>query len=126
MGSVSSISKDKGAMSERRRHTRYAGDGLMVWVEGRIYPAIDISLGGVRLSGGHPVRRGAVVDLKLIPCHGEVMMLGLAAIAQGQVLAAGPSGIRLAFISPRYSLARTVVHHARHQHLNAMFSPPVG
>lgn len=126
MGSVSSISKDKGAMGERRRHTRYAGDGLMVWVEGRIYPAIDISLGGVRLSGGHPVRRGAVVDLKLIPCHGEVMMLGLAAIAQGQVLAAGSSGIRLAFISPRYSLARTVVHHARHQHLNAMFSPPVG
>jgi hypothetical protein len=126
MGSVSSIGKDKDAMSDRRRHTRYAGDGLMVWVEGRIYPAIDVSLGGVRLSGGDQVRRGAVVDLKLIPCHGEVMMLGKAATAQGQVLAAGPSGTRLAFVSPRYSLAKTVVRHARLQHLDGVFSPPVG
>lgn len=126
MGSVGSISKDKSATSERRRHTRYAGDDLMVWVEGRIYPAIDVSLGGVRLSGGPPLKRGAVVDLKLIPCHGEVMMLGLAAAAQGQVLAAGPSGTRLAFVSPRYSLAKTVVRHARFQHLDGVFSPPVG
>lgn len=126
MGSVSGISKDKGAMSERRLYTRYAGDGLMVWVDGRIYPAIDVSLGGVRLSGGHPVRRGAVVDLKLIPCHGEVMMLGLAATVQGQVLAAGPSGTRLAFVSPRYSLAKTVVRHSRLQHLDGVFSQPVG
>lgn len=126
MGSVGSISKSNGATSERRHYTRYAGDGLMVWVDGRIYPAIDVSLGGVRLSGVQPVKRGAVVSLKLIPCHGEVMMLGLAAAAQGQVLAAGPSGTRLAFVSPRYSLAKTVVRHARTQHLDGVFSQPVG
>lgn len=126
MGSVGSISKNKGAMSERRRHTRYAGDGLMVWLDGRIYPAVDVSLGGIRLSGVQSVKRGAVVDLKLIPCHGEALMLGLAAAVQGQVLAVGPSGIRLAFVGTGYSLAKMVVRHARRQHLDGVFSQPVG
>lgn len=126
MGSISNTRNTNGAMSERRRHIRYAGDGLMVWLGGRIYPAIDVSLGGVRLSGVQPVKRGAVVDLKLIPCHGEAMMLALAAAAQGQVLAAGPSGIRLAFVGTGYSLAKTVVRHARRQALDGAFNSPVG
>lgn len=123
MGSVSSSSKNNGAMSDRRRYTRYAGDGLMVWVDGRIYPAIDVSLGGVRLSGIQPVKRGAVMGLKLIPCHGEALMLALAASARGQVLAVGADGTRFAFVGPRYSLAKTVVRHARRQRQDGVFTP---
>lgn len=126
MGSVGGISKDMGAMSERRRHTRYAGEGLMVWLDGRIYPAIDVSLGGVRLPSTQPVKRGAMVSLKLIPCHGEALMLSLAAVATGQVLAIGASGTRLVFVGGGYSLAKTVVRHARRQCLDGVFSPPAG
>jgi hypothetical protein len=108
---------------ERRRFTRYAGDGLMVMLGGKLLPAADVSLGGVRLADPGTVERGAVVSVRVIPYEGEVVLLGQAAKAEGRVLAAGPAGLRLTFLRTRYSLAKLVVRHARRQPLDGLFKP---
>ncbi|MBR9970975.1 hypothetical protein [Magnetospirillum sulfuroxidans] len=108
---------------ERRRFTRYAGDGLMVMLGGKLLPAADVSLGGVRLTDPGTVERGAVIRVRVIPHQGEVVLLGQAVEVEGRVLATGPAGLRLAFLRTGYSLAKLVVRHARRQSLDGLFMP---
>lgn len=121
MGSVGDISKAYSNVSDRRRHTRYCGEGLVVMLGGRLLPVTDVSLGGIRFANPGTVGRGAVVCVRVAPCDGEVVLLGQAAQAEGRVLSAGPLGLRLAFLRPSYSLAKLVVSHTRRQRLAGSF-----
>ena len=110
-------------VADRRRHVRYVGDGLMVMIDGRLLPAADISLGGVRVADLGGTDRGAVIPLRVIPCVDDVLLLDQSAQVDGQVLGTGSAGLRLAFVQPRYSLARLVLGHARRQRQAPPFSP---
>ena len=123
MASRSRINGDVDAKTERRRHTRYCGDGLMVMLSGRLLPAADVSLGGIRFANPGTVGRGDVVCVRVIPCDVEVVLLEQAALAEGRVLAVSPLGLRLAFVRPGYSLAKLVIRHTRRQPLMGAFMP---
>jgi hypothetical protein len=49
---------------ERRRHIRKIGQGLVMLIDGRVYPIVDISTAGISFQAGDQVI-GAVIDLKL-------------------------------------------------------------
>ncbi|MGE4278850.1 MAG: hypothetical protein AB7G62_04640 [Magnetospirillum sp.] len=111
----------KQSEPERRRHIRYAGDGLLVMLDGRMLPAADISLGGVRIIANIPRACGAVLPLRIIPVVEEVMKLGKAAEAEAQVVGFGHNGLRMVFLGWRPAMARLVKTHARRQRRNYPF-----
>lgn len=113
---------DHGSGFERRRHVRYAGDGLMVMIDGRLYPAADISLGGMRVAGSAVHQCGTVLAVRVIPVIEEAVMLGQGARAEAQVVGQGRDGLRMVFLRLRPSMARLVKGHARRQWTNSPFS----
>ncbi|MCA1908212.1 MAG: hypothetical protein LDL39_07610 [Magnetospirillum sp.] len=117
-----SAGKESGFGLERRRHVRFAGDGLMVMIDGSLHPAADISLGGVRVAAAAARACGTVLPLRVIPVVEEAMLLGQGARAEAQVVGHGRDGLRMVFLRPRYSLARLVTAHARRQRQNHPFS----
>lgn len=117
-----SSSDDRGSGMERRRHVRYAGDGLMVMIDDRLHPAADISLGGVRIASSAIHQCGTVLPVRLIPVVEEAMLLGQAVRTEAQVVGYGRDGLRMVFLRVHPSMARLVKGHARRQWMNRPFS----
>lgn len=107
--------KENGSALERRRHVRFAGDGLLVMIDGCLHPAADISFGGVRVASAATRECGTVIPLRVIPVVEEAMLLGQGARAEAQVVGHGRDGLRMVFLHPPYSLARLLTAHARRQ-----------
>jgi len=107
---------------ERRRHVRYAGDGLLVMIDGRLHPAADISLGGVRVTSAPAHDCGEVIPLRVIPVVDEVMLLDEGVAAEAQVLGAGRDGLRMVFLRQHAAMAKLLSGHARRQRMNVPFA----
>ena len=58
------------ARSERRKHPRVPGNGLIAEIRGKHYPVLDISFGGMTLDGKFTVA-GGLVDAVIVPEIGE-------------------------------------------------------
>lgn len=110
-----------GAGPERRSHIRYAGDGLLVMIDGQTLPAADISLGGVRVYTESTYTTGAVLPLRVVPVLEESMKLGMGAKAEAQVVGFGENCLRMVFMGGEGKMARLVKAHARRQRRNHPF-----
>ena len=58
------------ARSERRKHPRIPGGGLIAEIRGKHYPVLDISFGGMTIDGKFTVA-GGLVDAIILPEVGE-------------------------------------------------------
>jgi len=72
------------ARSERRKHSRRPGNGLVAEIRGRRYEVLDISFGGMRLIGKFTVA-GGLVDAEVRPANGGVPIDGPKAELRGRV-----------------------------------------
>ena len=60
------MSEGSEKVTERRGHARKIGDGLIVVIEGRCYPLIDISVGGLSFqANGLDTDKNALLSFKL-------------------------------------------------------------
>lgn len=116
--------KDRARNFERRRHVRYAGDGLAAVIAGRTVAAADISLGGLRLADMGGLAVGTVIALDLLaPAGSGPHAPVVTAHAQATVLGVGPAGVRLAFIGQDRGLAYLVRCHVRRQRQRDLLRP---
>ena len=59
-----------GARSERRKHPRARGQGLVAEIRGELYDVLDISFGGMTVNGKFTVA-GGLVDAVIQPAGGD-------------------------------------------------------
>jgi len=72
------------SQSERRRHPRLPGMGLIAEIRGKQYDVLDISFGGVKLDGKFTVA-GGLVTLLVLPTLGAVPIIEEGAEVRGRV-----------------------------------------
>lgn len=73
-----------GARSERRKHPRAAGPGLLAEIRGKRYEVLDISFGGMKIEGKFTVA-GGLVDAVILPMRGNRPVMADKAEVKGRV-----------------------------------------
>lgn len=130
MMSKHSSTMERPVVRERRRHVRYAGNGLVLVIGGQPAAVADISLGGARVAPGGVLRQppdlGQVVAVRLLRCDDLGAPLPEAPVAvAGRVVGADTGGLRLCFQGAGADLAWLIAHHARRHSDAALFSVSV-
>jgi len=72
------------ARSERRKHSRRPGKGLVAEIRGKRYQVLDISFGGMKLNGKFTVA-GGLIDGEVRPAEGGVPVGSEKAELRGRV-----------------------------------------
>ena len=91
--------------SERRRHPRRVGEGLVVLIGGKMFPLIDVSVKGLSFQGtGHKV--GDSIQLKIA----EMRNLANCVAAELRVIQAGDVITRGEFLA-RMDLMKYIIAH---------------
>ena len=72
------------ARDERRKHPRIPGRDLIAEIRGKQYPVIDISFGGIKVSGKFTVP-GGLVDVAIWPVDGDRPVIEEKAEARARV-----------------------------------------
>jgi hypothetical protein len=70
--------------SERRRHGRRPGKGLVAEIRGKQYDVLDISFGGIKVNGRFTVA-GGLVNLVIVPTLGKLLIAEAKAEVRGRV-----------------------------------------
>jgi hypothetical protein len=73
-----------GARSERRRHPRQGGNGLIAEIRGKKYEVLDISFGGIKVRGRFTVA-GGLVNVILRPKAANAPIAEESAEVRGRV-----------------------------------------
>jgi hypothetical protein len=72
------------ARSERRKHARLPGKGLVAEIRGKRYKVFDISFGGIKVNGRFAVA-GGLVNAVILPTVGRVPIVEDKAEVRGRV-----------------------------------------
>jgi hypothetical protein len=72
------------ARDERRKHPRISGRQLVAEIRGKQYPVLDISFGGIKLSGTFTVP-GGLVEIAIWPVEGDKPVIEEKAEARARV-----------------------------------------
>jgi hypothetical protein len=93
-------------LRERRRHIRYIGQHLLIVINGKAHPIMDISIGGVSFQGtGFTV--GDPLSLTLVSAFANKdVMPGI-----GEVRAISGSKVHVKFVRPTLPLLRYIIAH---------------
>jgi hypothetical protein len=72
-----------GAQSERRKHPRFPGPGLVAEIRGQRYEVRDISFGGMKIAGAFTA--GGLLDAVIRPAKGNGPAAGPQAEVRGRI-----------------------------------------
>jgi|GEM_PF-1926156 len=108
-----SISKSHPAKSldgDRRRYVRSDGVDLLVNINGRLVEVLDISLSGLRISNGFPVK-GDKVEFSLIPRDGNRLDVNNSVPVKGTLVRHIPEehAVAIKFERVTYSLSKMII-----------------
>jgi hypothetical protein len=102
------------ARSERRKHSRAPGRGLIAEIRGKRYHVLDISFGGMRLDGAFTVA-GGLVDAEVRPANGPLAD-GEKAELRGRVERVDGHLTAVRFSNVSDKLAKLIAQHEAESH----------